>query len=47
MQFLLRFSSFDEIRVHVLRTFIIHLLLHVHQMEKIALEIAAKSVNGL
>ena len=37
-----------QMRVHVLRTFITHLLVHMHQKEKIALEIAAKngSVNG-
>jgi hypothetical protein len=34
--------------VHILRTFIIHLLIHMHQKRKIALEIAAKiaRVNG-
>ena len=37
-----------QMRVHVLRTFITHLLVHMHQKEKIALEIAVKiaSVNG-
>jgi hypothetical protein len=37
-----------QMRVLVLRTFVTHLLVHVHQKEKIALEIAAKiaSVNG-
>ena len=37
-----------HVRVHVLRAFITHLLVHMHQKEKIALEIAAKfaSVNG-
>jgi hypothetical protein len=37
-----------QMRVHVLRTFITHPLVHIHQKEKIALEIAAKvaSVNG-
>ena len=36
-----------QMRVHVLRTFVTHLLVHMHQKEKIALEIAAKiaSVN--
>ena len=35
--------------VHVLRTFVTHLLVHMHQKEKIAQEIAAKiaSVNVL
>ena len=35
-------------KVHVLRTFITHLLVHIHQKEKIAPEITAKvaSVNG-
>ena len=34
-------------RVHVLQTFITHLLVHMHQKEKIALEIVARiaSVN--
>jgi hypothetical protein len=33
---------------HVLRTFMTYLLVHIHQKEKIALEIAGKiaSVNG-
>ena len=31
-----------QIAVHVLRTFAIPLLVHMHQKEKIALEIAAK-----
>ena len=37
-----------QMRVHVLRPFIIHTLVHMHQKEKIALEITAKnaSVNG-
>ena len=37
-----------QMRVDVLRTFITHLLVHIHQKEKIVLEIAAKiaSVNG-
>jgi hypothetical protein len=37
-----------EMKVHKLRSFITHLLVHMHQKEKIALEIAAKiaSVNG-
>jgi hypothetical protein len=36
-----------QIRVHVLQTFVTHLLVHMHQKEKIALEIVAKiaSVN--
>ena len=36
-----------KMRVHILRTFVTHLLVHMHQKEKIALEIAAKiaSVN--
>ena len=35
------------IRVHVLPTFVTHPLVHMHQKEKIALELAAKiaSVN--
>ena len=37
-----------KMRVNILRTFITHVLVHMHQKEKIALEIAAKiaSVNG-
>jgi hypothetical protein len=37
-----------QVRIHILRTFITHLLVHMHQKKKIALEIAAKiaSVNG-
>jgi hypothetical protein len=37
-----------EMKVHKLRSFVTHLLVHIHQKEKIALEIAAKiaSVNG-
>jgi hypothetical protein len=37
-----------KMRVHILRTFVTHLLVHMHQKEKIALEIAARiaSVNG-
>jgi hypothetical protein len=37
-----------QMRVHVLRIFVTHLLVHMNQEEKIALEIAAKiaSVNG-
>jgi hypothetical protein len=31
-----------HMREHVLRTFVTHLLVHMHQKEKIALEIAAK-----
>ena len=31
-----------QMRVHVLRTFVTHLLVHMHQKEKIALEITAK-----
>jgi hypothetical protein len=33
--------------IHILRTFVTHLLVHMHQKKKIALEIAAKiaSVN--
>ena len=36
-----------QMRVHILRAFVIHLLVHIHQKE-IALEIAEKivSVNG-
>jgi hypothetical protein len=36
-----------EMRVHVLQTFVTHPLVHMHQEEKIALEIASKfaSVN--
>ena len=33
-------------RTHVLQTFIIHILVYMHQKEKITLEIAAKIVNG-
>ena len=38
-----------QMREHVLRTFVTPLLVHMHQKEKIALEIAAKiaSINGL
>jgi hypothetical protein len=38
-----------QMRVHKLKTFVTHLLIHMHQKEKIALEIAAKiaSVTGL
>jgi hypothetical protein len=41
-------SDEGSMRVHVLRTFITHPLVHMHQKEKIALDIAAKfaSVNG-
>jgi hypothetical protein len=37
-----------EMKVHKLRSFVTHLLVHMHQKEKIAPEIAAKiaSVNG-
>ena len=37
-----------QMRVHVLQTFVTHLLVRMHQKEEIALEIAAKieSVNG-
>jgi hypothetical protein len=37
-----------QMRVHVLRTFIAHLLVHIHQKKKIAVEMAEKiaSVNG-
>jgi hypothetical protein len=31
-----------QMKVHVLRTFVTHLLVHMHQKKKIALEIAAK-----
>jgi hypothetical protein len=31
-----------KMRVHILRTFVTHLLVHMHQKEEIALEIAAK-----
>ena len=36
-----------QMRVHILTTFITHLLVHIHQKTKLALEIAAKiaSVN--
>ena len=34
-------------RVHVLRTFVTHLLVHMHQKEKITLEIAAKIIKTL
>ena len=34
-----------QMRTHVRRTFLIHLLVHIHQKEKIALEIAAKFVS--
>ena len=36
-----------QMRIHILRTFITHLLIHIHQKKNIALEIAAKiaSVN--
>ena len=36
-----------QMRIHILRTFLTHLLVHIHQ-KKIALEITAKisSVNG-
>jgi hypothetical protein len=36
-----------QIRVHILRTFVTHLLIHIRQKKKIVLEIAAKiaSVN--
>jgi hypothetical protein len=33
-----------EMRVHTLRTFITHVLVHIHQ-KKIALDIAAKSAS--
>ena len=35
-------------RVHLLRAFMTYLLVHIHQMKKVALQIAAKfaSVNG-
>jgi hypothetical protein len=32
-----------QMRVYVLRTFVTHLLVHMHQKEKVALEIAAKN----
>jgi hypothetical protein len=37
-----------QMRIHILKTFLTHLLVHIHQKKKIALEIAAKiaSVNG-
>jgi hypothetical protein len=31
-----------QVKEHVLRTFITHLLVHIHQKTKIALEIAVK-----
>jgi hypothetical protein len=31
-----------QMRVHVLRTFVTYLLVHMHQKKKIALEVAAK-----
>jgi hypothetical protein len=36
-----------QMRVHILRTFVTHLLVHIHQKTKIALEISAKiaSIN--
>ena len=34
-------------RVHVLRTFVTHLLVHIHQKKEITLEIAAKSASVL
>jgi hypothetical protein len=36
-----------QMRVHVLKTFLTHLLVHMHQKKKIALEITTKiaSVN--
>ena len=40
--------TFTQMRVHILRTFVTHLLVHIHQKKKIANKIAAKfaSVNG-
>ena len=32
----------EQMRVHKLRTFVTHLLVHMHQKTKIALEVAAK-----
>ena len=37
----------DQMRVHVLRTFVTNLLIHMHQKEKIALEIAGKCKQAL
>jgi hypothetical protein len=34
-----------QMREHVLRTFVTHLLVHIHQKKKIALEILAKMVS--
>ena len=34
-----------QMRVHILFTFITHLLVHMHQKTKITLEIAAKIAN--
>jgi hypothetical protein len=37
-----------QMKIHILRTFITHLLVHIHQKKKIEPKIAAKiaSVNG-
>ena len=35
-----------QMRVHILRTIVTHLLVYIHQKEKIALEIAAKIASG-
>ena len=37
----IRYDCSDE-GIHILRTFVTHLLVHIHQKTKIALEIAAK-----
>ena len=37
------FESSHEQKIHILRTFRTHLVVHIHQKEKIALEIAANS----
>ena len=36
----------EQMRVHKLRTFVTHLLVHMHQKRKIALEVAAKIAVG-
>jgi hypothetical protein len=36
-----------HMRVHVFRTFVTHLLVHIHQKEKIALEIKEKIASGV
>ena len=34
-----------QMRVHVLQTFVPHLLVHIHQKESIAVEITAKNAS--